>query len=400
MQRNHNDLIKAYLNYSSSHESTERVRKWSFISVLAASLERRIWLNLGYYTLYPNLYVFIIGRSGLIKKSTTTGIAVDLYRELKGGRLMSERLTAASLIEQLYQSGKTFKWKGLPVKQSPLFAYASELSVVLQEVYGSITELLTTFYDCIPHDPEKAWVNFIKKEGERKIYGPCLNILGASTKSWLRKCIPVSEMEGGFTSRIIFVVENNLPEKLVAWPDYDVEREEQRIKIVEDLRHIHTLIGPITFSPDARLAFSRWYENHMRSVLPMNQDPRMIGYMSRKGDTIRKLAMIHSLSCRDDREVTIKDLIWATDEIDEIESDWRLAFDGLSVPEGLDYEIMQYVRKKVEVDRMEVIDTFSQVYPATEVVRAITNLLSMEEIAQIDKKEPTGTKTIYRFSYA
>lgn len=386
MRRQFPNLIDAYLEYTSGHESTERVRKWCIISVIAAALERRVWLNRGFYTLFPNLYVFIIGRSGFVKKSTSTSIAVNLLRELQGVKIMSERLTAGSLINQLQMSGKKFEFRGKPVLQSALFAYASELSVFLSEVFGSITELLTTFYDCQPNDSSKPWVYNTVGRGETKIHGPCLNILGASTKAWLRKCIPKSEMEGGFTSRIVFVVENRLPEKLVAWPTVDMQGEMDRLKLIEDLRAVYSMVGEYKVTDEARELFAKWYENHMRNVLPMNQDPRMVGYMSRKGDTILKLAMVRAAARSSDLVLAKEDVIWAAQEIDVLEGDWRLAFDGLGIKNNLPWELREYIRKKIRVPKTEILQVFGQQYPASELGKAVSELEEMEEIvsAQYD----------------
>lgn len=378
--RNFPDFLDGYLRYTDHHESTKRVRLWSAISVIAACLERKVWIDRGYYKLFPNLYVFIIGRSGLIKKTTSTGIAVNLLREVEGVRIMAERLTAGALVEQLALSGKKLNIDGKMTAQSAVFAYAPELSVFLTEVFGSVTELLTTFYDCVPHDASKPWVYHTIGRGERKIFGPCLNILGASTKSWLTKCIPRSEMEGGFTSRIVFVVEDKLPEILIPWPALSEEDDLTRLKLIEDLRTINTLSGPVTPSPEARALFTKWYENHMRKVLPYNQDPRMIGYMSRKGDTILKVSMIRSLSQRNDLLISKADLVWANEQIDDLEKDWRLAFDGLGSKSSLTFEIMEYIRKKTMVRKTELLQSFGQLYPLAEILKCIRELKNMDEI--------------------
>lgn len=379
--------IEAYLAYSQGHESTDRVRKWCAISVLAACLERRVWLDRVYYLLFPNLYTFIIGKSGLVKKTTSTGIAVNLLREIEGLQIMSERLTANSLIEQLLLSGKKFEVKNETKVQSAVFAYASELSVFMEEVYGDITALLTTFYDCIPNDSSKPWIYGTVGRGQRKIYGPCLNILGASTKTWLQKCIPKSEIEGGFTSRIIFVVENKLPKTLVAWPEGGEELANDRLKLVADLKEIHQMAGVFTPTPAAKEFFAWWYENHMRNVLPLNQDPRMVGYMSRKGDTILKLSMVHSAATGDSLVIERKNLEWAIHEINEIESDWRMAFDGVGVVGGLTHDVMEYVRKKGKIPKRELLEYFCTLSPMTEVLKSIHDLKEMDEITDgMDKK--------------
>lgn len=380
MQRNFPNFLDAYLQYSSGHESTARVRKWSCISILAAALERKVYLPRGYYTLFPNLYTFIIGKSGLIKKTTSTGIAVNLLREVEGVRVMSERLTAGSIVEQLLLAGKKYQDGPLIKNQSALFAYASELSVFLEEVFGNITTLLTTFYDCVPHDSLKPWVYNTIGRGERKIYGPCLNILGASTKSWLKKCIPRSEMEGGFTSRIIFVVENNLPETLVPWPEIANDHDDIRGKLVQDLKSINHLIGAFTVTTEAKDAFSKWYKIHMRSKLPYSKDPRMVGYLSRKGDTVLKLAMVGSVSKSDTLIITLEDLIWANEEIDALEEDWLMAFDSLGVKKSLRYEISRYVKEKHLVKKDDLFKYFGQFHVQADVVRALEELKTDDEI--------------------
>jgi len=149
--RNHKDLIEAYLEYTDGQEAAESIRKWSFISVLAGALERRVWLNRGYYTLFPNLYVFIIGKSGLGKKSVATGTAVELLQSVPEIRFMSERLTSASLLDQLSNSAKNFIYKGKEIMQSPTYIYSSELSVFMSEVQGNIQELLTDFFLTASH---------------------------------------------------------------------------------------------------------------------------------------------------------------------------------------------------------------------------------------------------------
>jgi len=298
---------------------------------------------------------------------------------------MSERLTAVALIDQLCNAGKKYELNGRIIKQSALFAYASELAVFLVEVFGSITELLTTFYDCTPNDSSKPWVNHSMKQGERKIYGPCLNILGASTKAWLKKCIPRSEMEGGFTSRIIFVVENNLPKKLIAWPEIAKNNADVHGKLVEDMQHIFKLAGEVAVTQEARKLFTRWYEHHMRVILPKNNDPRMVGYMSRKGDTILKLAIIRSASLRDDLVIQKEDIIWAQEELDALELDWQMAFDGIGTVSNLSYLVLELINKRIAIRKNELLAHFAQLYPVAEILKAVHDLKEMGEMVDFTK---------------
>lgn len=395
--RHFGDFIEAYLDYSSGHEGTPKTHRWSIISTLAAALERRVWIDRGFYVLYPNLYVFIVGKSGLVKKSTTTSIAVNLLRECKGIRLMSERVTAASLIKQMHSSGKEFDYKGKKVKQSPVFVYASELSVFLNEVFGSTHELLTTFFDCTPNDPEKPWTYETRHSETLKVFGPCLNILGASTKTWLKKAIPGTEMEAGFSSRIIFVIESKPPDVLVAWPEIKPSHVNMKKQLVEDMQRIYALSGPFIISDQAKLAFTKWYEFHMRNIVPMNMDPKFSGYMGRKGDLMLKLAMIRSVSLRDDLVMQKEDLFWAGAQLEELEPEMRSTFEGAgNSPVGeITFEVRNYIRSRGRVEGSEIRRSFAQDLPGFELEKILDDLIEMREIALREENRNGATIKVF-----
>lgn len=398
--RNFPDFIEAYLQYTAGHEATPRIHLWSCLSAIAGALERRVWLDRGYYTLYPNLYVFIIGKSGLIKKSTSTAVAVNLLRELENIKIMSDRLTATSLITQLQGAQKTFTYDNFPVKQAPVFAYASELSVFLTDVFGSTQELLTTFFDCVPHDSSKPWTYETVGRGAIKIFGPCLNMLGASTQTWLKKCVPASEMEGGFASRIIFVVENGGPQKLVAWPEVGANQEKFRTKLVEDLYSIYRLTGKFRPTVPAVKYFTDWYKFHMNCILPAQTDPKWAGYYGRKGDMILKLSMIRSASQRGDLIIGEQDILWAGARLEELESDMIAAFEGVGTNpmSGLTFGIRDFIKKNGGVAaKVEILRAFAQQAPGTEVSRALSDLIEMHEISVTqESRHGNAPQPVYR----
>lgn len=319
------DFIDSYVHYTRGQETNEKIHRWTAISMIAAAMERKIWMNRGHYTLYPNLYIFIIGKSGLVRKSTSTGIGIDILRNLKDFRMMSERMTAASLIGQLQRSGCEFDYRGKKVRQSAVFAYASELKVFLGEVYGSTSELLTTFFDCTPHDASKPWIYETKGEGQVQIFGPCLNILGASTPTWLVNCIPANEMEGGFSSRVIFVVETDPPRKSIPFPE--LEEAESRLKneLMWDLERIHSLVGQVTISPEARKFYSEWYIKNQKLLVDQT-DSRFNGYFGRKGDTILKLSMSCSVSEGDSLIIEERHIVRAVELLNSLEESMFEAF--------------------------------------------------------------------------
>src|SRR6516164_1438064 len=58
--------IERFIDYTSNLEAPEIWRKWSAISMIAATLEQKVWADTG-GNLYPNLYVFLVGQPGMGK---------------------------------------------------------------------------------------------------------------------------------------------------------------------------------------------------------------------------------------------------------------------------------------------------------------------------------------------
>jgi len=311
--------IETYLDLTRNHEATRKVHRWSAISVIAGALERKVWIDRGSYHLFPNLYVFIVGASGVIRKSTSTSMAVRFLRDIESMRIMSERVTAASLIHQLYAAGTTFETGGKKIMQSATYAYSSELIVLLKENFGSIQELLTTFYDCQPQDSSKPWVYETRNDGAIKIHGPCLNILGATTSEWLVQCVPAEQMKGGFASRVIFVVENEIP-KPVAIPRPPKNHLILESQLSHDLNIIHSLTGEMILSEKAEDYFVDLYENYLYPATYQNNDGRMTGYLARKHDTILKIAQVFSASESNDMLIRVPHIERARHEIEELEA--------------------------------------------------------------------------------
>jgi hypothetical protein len=390
--RNFPNFIDAYLDYTKNQESTRKIHKWVALSIIAAAMERKVFLNAGHFIIFPNLYIFIIGESGVVRKSTSTGIGVDLLRECKNVSVMSERVTSRSLIDQLARSKREFSIENKGHKQSAVYCYASELVVFLKEVYGSISELLTTFYDCSPQDSSKPWVYETKGEGRTLIYGPCLNILGASTSAWLTKAIPADEMEGGFSSRVIFVVERENPDNFVAWPELSPEVEALKPKLIQDLQQIHALRGNFTKTKAAHDFYAEWYVNFKKNAINQT-DSRFKGYYGRKPTTIIKIAMALSVAEGNSLVFDRPHIEKAIALLDELEQSMFEAFGATGknrLAEGT-HKISEMVRVKKKITMEQIMRVHWRDLSGSEVAQIMDDLAKMGNITM----EANGTKMTY-----
>lgn len=379
--RNFSNFIDAYLKYTENQESTRKIHKWVALSIIAAAMERKVYLDAGHFKIFPNLYVFIVGDSGVVRKSTSTGIGVDLLRSMDELQIMSERVTSSSLIQQLERSKREFSVGDTTEVQSAVFAYASELVVFLREVYGSISELLTTFYDCIPQDSTKPWIYETKGEGQIKIFGPCLNILGATTATWLTKAIPSDEMEGGFSSRVIFVVERENPDKFIAWPELNPEVAALRPKLVQDLQQIHSLRGSFKKTQAAHDFYHEWYVSYKTNAIKQT-DARFRGYYGRKPTTVIKLAMALAVAESNDLIFDRHHLEKAIAMLEELEENMMDAFGATGknlLAEGL-FRISDLVQRSGKITHKVLLKTFYRDLNGNEIQQIMTDLLKMGKV--------------------
>ena len=98
----------------------------------------------------------------------------------------------------------------------------------------------------------------------------CLSLVQALLSGYSRPSIP-RVVEGGFTSRCLFIV-SNTPKRSIPWPDPDVvdlvPQLQDRLRAIRDRAEKQQ---GITLSRDALDHFSKWYGNRMHAVDPFLQ---------------------------------------------------------------------------------------------------------------------------------
>ena len=71
------DFISSYLEHTSDTEAPMLFHRWSAISIIAATLGRQMYFQLGHFRINPNLYIMIMGEAAS-RKSTAIKIAKKL----------------------------------------------------------------------------------------------------------------------------------------------------------------------------------------------------------------------------------------------------------------------------------------------------------------------------------
>jgi hypothetical protein len=137
----------------------------------------------------------------------------------------------------------------------------------------------------------------------------------------LRACNP-DVIEGGFTSRVMFIVSEQ-PKRLYSWPTERDDDLSERLQ--EDLRSIRaksSTLRSIETNAAARSTFDRWYKTRIRG-----RDPFRSSFQSREDAHILRLA---ALLCINDGTWCIQNshIVAAIKIITQVREDGASIFEG------------------------------------------------------------------------
>lgn len=300
MPRSLSNWLDSYLEFTKDQESPERIHMWVGLSMLSSAVQRHTYMDLGYGRLYPNIYVLIVAESAKVRKSVAMEMGLALLNDaIPDIAVISGAVTPEGLIKHMNRTttvpnnngkgGATIKHDSHILihadELATLFGYdrprASRMAILLTEIYSSKTLHLHT----------------TARDGQVPLHNLYPTLLAATDPRNL-KVLP-EEAVGGLIGRLVFVTERNRRHNR-AWYDPSTENRKLRDSLVADLFRINQLSGVFSVSPDAREMFESWYNK--QSTIQVD-DPRLDAFHERAHDTIRKIAMLLSLSCNDSLEV-------------------------------------------------------------------------------------------------
>lgn len=322
--RNFHDWLTSYIDYAGFSEAPRRMHFWSGVAAIAGALRRRVWLSMGYYRWCVNHYIIFVAPPGIVSKSTTVAIAMDILRKVPGIAFGPDIVTWPALVSAFAASAESFDVAGDYHTQCALTLESSEFGNLVNPTDREMIDLLVTLWD----SKQGGFSKVTKNSGSDKVENPWINMIACTTPSWIAGNFPEYVIGGGFTSRCLFVYTEQ-KEKLVAYPIYHIPKGmlETQARLAADLEHIATsLVGPYELSPEAKEWGEVWYAQHYAHPPKHLQDDRFGGYLARKQTHLHKLAMVLAASCRDELILTPDDLQLANTMISDLEPDMPKVF--------------------------------------------------------------------------
>jgi hypothetical protein len=359
--------LDAYLAYTAESESPEEYHLWVGISAIAGALRRQVFVDMGYFSLYPNMYIVLVGPAGRCKKSTAMRIGRGMLSQNPKLDFTTDSVTRERLIQDLSQAFKD--------GQSAMTAYSSEFASLLTSSGMDMVVFLTDIFDC----PQE-WSHKTKVGGTNKIKAPFLNLIGATTPDWISKAMPLDTVGIGLTSRIVFVFADT-PRRKPPFPKLTPEQKILGEMLAQDLIAISDIQGEYTFSPDALKAYEEWYEGRVEEP-NTSGDPRLAGYFERKPMHLLKLAMIVAASRRDEPVIELADLEGATELFRRIEERMPRVFAAVGKnPINADKEeLYAYLLHTGGMTMGQMMDRFSYALRKDELIEVIETLMMIGKI--------------------
>jgi hypothetical protein len=355
MNRKYPDWIAAFVDlFDGRTEAPRRLLFWTAVATIAGALTRRVWIEEVIFRYYPNFYIIFVAPPGLLTKSTTISLGINLLKELDHIYLAPDNTTFPAFITNLAkhnsdirETQETDAADDLWVRQCAVTAAISEFGTFFKPEDEDMVNGLTDLWDCRP-----IMVKETKTSGNDVVEHPFVNLIAGTTPQWIQSKIKSQIGGWGLSSRILFIYAGEKT-RYVARPSKlwsEGEFAKQTASLVDDLRHIADLSGGFQFSETADELAQRWYEGLSQQIeqhhLEPDSDTWLGHFLARKQAHVHKLAMVLSASRRDNLIITERDLTEAIAHVDAVEAEVPAIFKLVPEPSylaGLEKEVLDRI---------------------------------------------------------
>lgn len=369
-------------------ESPDIFHMWCAFSALSSAAQRKVYLDWGHFQVCPNLYIVLVSEPGRCAKTTAMNVARKLVSRVDTIKTMSDSITKEKIYVAMQENSQVFQFTPTEIfTHCSLTIYASEMSVLIKSYDKDFVGSLNSLFDTINDLPFR---HATKHSGSNIIPNPYLNIIGCTTPQWLAENIQEDVVEGGFSSRTIFVY-SDTPNKPVPRPSLRPDQVVAIERLIIRLERITSLGGCFTIDPIAAQVYDEWYFKHYASRAT---NLRMAGYHARKKIHVLKIAMLRSLSIKDQLVITPEDILYAIALLDEVEKPMEIALRGIgrnklnADMERILRDIQRMPNKKIQVKQLIAMNTFQlRDEELQECIRVMTAMGCIKETMDTETRE-------------
>jgi len=281
----------------SEHQDVETPASWIYwslvccISAVAANQYTLRTLK-GNVVYYPNIYVMLLGESGL-GKGFPVNLAKRLVQSADSTRVIAGRSSIQAIIKELATT-KSAQGKPL-ITDSRGFIVNGELSTAIIQDPDSLT-ILTDLYD---RNYNTQWNNLLKGDGVEKLKEPYITCLFGSSPAHFYDSIPQANIEGGYIGRNLVIYEESRSKELDLLDGQEESVDDDKYegyivpKYIPHLVHIASKTIKMVPDPRAREMFNIWRREWRANQHVYNDKT---GFVNRVPDHVLKLSMCLALA--------------------------------------------------------------------------------------------------------
>ncbi len=294
-------FFSSYLEYVGKSEAPTLYHRWTAAAIIGALIGRSCYIPFGHGKIYPNQYIQLMGAPGT-RKSSAISIGKRLLRDAGYNRFAADRMSKERFLMEMVPHTEEELDKDLEFlnfdQPSETFVVAEEFGDFMGPGNMEFATMLTKLWD------NQDSYTHPKIHGKSVIVEkPTVNILSGNTPQGLAVTIPPEALGNGFMSRMIFVYAKETGIK-ITFPKKP--SEDLHNALVEHLKFIkENVSGEISFTEDAEVLLDRMYREYIGI-----DDPRFVGYATRRFTHLLKLCLIFAVS-RHSLKVTKNDCLEA-----------------------------------------------------------------------------------------
>lgn len=389
--RHYSNWLQSFVNYASYSEAPLFIYFWVGVATIAGALRRKVWIDQINFQWLPNFYIIIVGPPGVIAKSTSIDIGIDLLKKVPGINFGPDVLTWQHLVTSMGEAVETFKdpTTGEIRTMSPITIASSELGNLLNPDDREQIDALISLWD-----GRKEFKKGTKTQGSDVLEYPWLNIIGATTPSWIAESIPQHMIGGGFMSRCVFLFADE-KRQFVPLLDEAVPKghAETRTKLIEDLHRISTMAGEYTISEPARVIIRQWYIDHYKNPPKGLNREQFGGYLARKQTHIMKLAMVLAASQRAELVILPEDIEVATGLVSGLEASMPRIYERMGSETGArgQMELVALVRQEKRITESQLFKRLFRILSHEDFVKAATSAIN----AKLIEMKTEGKESVF-----
>ena len=324
-------FLADYITYNEGNECPETYHIWSALVLLSSVVGPKVVLKQGYFDIFPNLYVLLVGEQGG-RKTVAKDIAFELLRELfpkiptaascESHQSICQDMGADDSLLTFEDTTGNVLGNGKPKTQiefRQLAMFITEFRNFLSINPGGMVNFLTDIYD-----RTKTYYNYkTRNKGKDHIIHPYVTILACETPDNLISDLKLNIVTGGFFRRAILIFETEY-EKRIPRPEISPKALAAMVKVRDFLIAVKKVNGVFSWSKAATVWFDNWY-----TTLKMPHDPFLRGFYRSKHVQMLKVAMLLSLCESHSLVIELKHLQIALELLNKIEANLSLISAGV-----------------------------------------------------------------------